>query len=261
MKSILTAFLIGASTLTATAQTAPTFTSSCDRENRNNSGSARACETRDLTLAALGGKTLTIDGNQNGGISVHGWDGPDVRVRALVQTWGGNAQQRLSAVQISTANNALRADAPSGDNWSVSYEVFVPRQSSLALTTKNGGISLEDVRGAITFQTQNGGVSLASVGGDVKGRTTNGGLSINLTGDKWDGSGLDIATTNGGISWLVPQNYSAQLTTSTSAGGVDANLPVVKNGTRGREIATTLGKGGAPVKAVTTNGGISIRQR
>lgn len=264
MKNLLTAVLISASALTAAAQSAPTFTSSCEREKRNNSGNdrtQRACESRDLTLPALGGKTLTIDGSQNGGIAVRGWSGAEVRVRAMVNTWGNNAQQRLSAVQISTDNNTLRANASGGDNWSVSYEVFVPQQTSLALNTNNGGISLEDVSGAITFQTTNGGVSLAGLGGDVKGRTSNGGLSITLTGDKWDGTGLDVATTNGGINWLVPQNYSAQLTTSTSAGGVDTELPVTKNGSRGRQIAATLGQGGAPIKAVTTNGGISVQQK
>jgi hypothetical protein len=264
MKNLLTALLFSAAVLSAAAQTAPAFTSSCDRENRNNSTNdrtQRACETRDLTLAALGGKTLTIDGSQNGGISVRGWNGTDVRVRAMVQTWGGNAQQRLSAVQIKTDNNRLRAEGSGSDNWSVSYEVFVPQQTSLALNTNNGGISLQDVSGAITFKTMNGGVSLTGLGGDVKGHTTNGGLSISLAGDKWDGTGLDVATTNGGITWLVPQNYSAQLLTSTSAGGVNADFPITRNGSRGREIAATLGKGGAPVKAITTNGGISVRQK
>jgi DUF4097 and DUF4098 domain-containing protein YvlB len=266
MKNLLTAVLVSTSVLTATAQTAPTFTSSCE-QSKNSSYRTdkpqRACETRDLTLPALGGKTLNIDGNRNGGITVRGWSGSDVRVRAIVQAWDNSeadAQKQLPTIRISTDNNTLRADAP-GETWAVSYEVYVPQQTSLALSTKNGGISLENVRGAINFTTTNGGVTLAGLGGDVKGRTTNGGLSIKLTGDKWEGTGLDVATTNGGITWDVPQNYSARLTTSTNVGGVKANLPITKNGMLGREIATTLGQGGAPVKAVTTNGGISVRQK
>ena len=36
-----------------------------------------------------------------------------------------------------------------GQNWSVSYEIFVPRNADLALRTHNGGISISDVRGKI----------------------------------------------------------------------------------------------------------------
>ncbi|GAB2476319.1 hypothetical protein GCM10011375_21780 [Hymenobacter qilianensis] len=263
MKNLLAALLLNTLALTAAAQTAPVFTSTCEGKYNSSSSETtkRICETRDLTMPALGGKTLTIDGRQNGGITVRGWSGSEVRIRAVVQAWGNTeaaARQQIPTIRISTANNTLRAEAPGGDTWSVSYEVFVPQQTSLALNTNNGGIRLQDVRGTITFETKNGGVSLAGVGGNVKGRTTNGGLDIQLTGDKWDGTGLDIATTNGGIKWEVPQNYSARLTTSTAVGGLKADLPITKNGMLGREIATTLGKGGAPVKAVTTNGGIKI---
>ena len=89
----------------------------------------------------------------------------------------------------------------------------------------------------------------------------NGGLSITLTGSKWDGKGLDVQTTNGGINWSLPQNYSAQLFTSTNLGNITSRgLTVTKSGFMHKEVAANLGKGGAPVKAVTTNGGISLEQ-
>ena len=43
------------------------------------------CEIREQTLAPSGG-TIAIDGRQNGGVSVKGWDQDQVLVRARVQT-------------------------------------------------------------------------------------------------------------------------------------------------------------------------------
>lgn len=259
MKSLLFALAL-TSSLAATAQTAPTFTSTC-REYDGGSHEKRFCETRDLTMPAPAGQALTIDGGQNGGISVKGWDGPDVRIRATIQTWGDTQEQvqaRAKDIRISTSGNTLQAS--STDHASVSFEVFVPRRQALALSTHNGGISLKELQGTITFRAQNGGVSLADLGGQVKGNTTNGGLSIHLSGRRWEGDGLDVATTNGGISWHLPADYSAQFFTSTNGGSIRTSLPTSKPEGNYREVKTTLGAGGQPVKAVTTNGGISIKQ-
>ena len=267
-KTLLSALAVACSSLSAAAQTAPEpqFKIGCQDGNwsGNNDENKHFCETRDLTMTAPTGQPLTIDGGANGGITVHGWSGPNVRIRAKVQSWANSdaeAQSRVKSVTISTANNTLRANGPSQDeHYSVSYEVFVPRQTALALNSVNGGISLDNMQSDIRFRAVNGGVSLTSLGGQVTGQTVNGGLNITLTGSKWDGKGLNVETTNGGIHWKLPQDYSAQLFTSTNMGGIRAGLPVAKSGFMHKEVVASLGKGGAPVKAVTTNGGITVNQ-
>ena len=87
----------------------------------------------------------------------------------------------------------------------------MPRNSNLDLTTLNGGIRITDVSGDISFRATNGGVSLDGLSGDVSGSTTNGGLNVELTGDEWDGAGMDVRTTNGGVKINVPDGYSARL--------------------------------------------------
>jgi DUF4097 and DUF4098 domain-containing protein YvlB len=101
---------------------------------------------------------------------------------------------------------------------------------------------------------------LAGLGGDVRGTTQNGGVNVTLTGNKWDGKGLDVTTTNGGITWRIPETYSAQLKTQTQHGGLSADYPMTVTGKIGRGLNTTLGQGGAPISVVTTNGGISLRR-
>ncbi|MFC6225205.1 DUF4097 domain-containing protein [Hymenobacter artigasi] len=268
MKTLLSTLALLAAALSTQAQTAPepTFKTTCDNHSSWSNGKAlkQFCETRDLTMAAPAGQPLTVSADPNGGITVHGWDGPNVRIRAKIQTWSNTeaeAAARARRLVVSASNNSVRTTDPEKENnWSVSYEIFVPRTTALALNTVNGGISLDNLQAAITFETTNGGVNLANLGGHVKGETTNGGVNITLSGSKWEGKGLDVATTNGGIHWKLPRTYSAQLFTSTNMGGIRTSLPVTKSGMFHKEVMASLGQGGATVKAVTTNGGIDVSQ-
>jgi hypothetical protein len=267
MKTLSAGLLLALATFSAAAQTAPAFTSTCTGQAWGNTASQHYCETRDLTLPGPGAQTLTIDGNANGSIAVKGWEGSQVLVRAKVSTWAktdAQAAQMAKQVTLNSKGNTLRADGPTQNEqgWAVSYEVFVPRHTALALNTVNGSITLRDLNSAVKFEAVNGSVSLNNVAGNVKGHTVNGGLNIKLTGATWEGEGLDVETTNGGITWDLPKNYSAKLFTSTTIGSIKAdNLPITKSGMMHKEIAASLGQGGPQVRAITTNGGIKVNQQ
>ena len=224
------------------------------------------CEIREQTLAASG-STINVDGRRNGGVSVKGWDRAEVLVRARVQAQAGSeaeARELAGQIRVETGGLQIHAVGPDqgeGRHWSVSYEVFVPRQSNLALKAHNGGISITDVRGQIEFEAHNGGVSLKGLAGNVRGQTTNGGLSIDLAGSRWEGEGMDVRTTNGGVNLQVPENYSARLETSTVNGGLNVGFPVAVEGRVKKELAVDLGSGGATLRAVTTNGGVSLKRK
>lgn len=275
MKSlfIFAVLAITGSPLTAAAQitTDPPFTLACrdsptnDGREEGPQGNQKFCEIRDLTMPVEASQPLVIDGGDNGGIIVQGWDGPGVRIRAKVQSWAPTAaaaQAQVQRITIHSDQNALRASAAPGDrSWAVSYEVFVPRRTTLTLTTVNGGITLANLQARITFRAVNGGVTLAGLGGQVTGTTVNGGLNIWLSGQQWEGTGLDVATTNGGITWQIPPHYSAQLVTSTRAGGLRSNLATTTTNHQHQAVNTQLGQGGATVKAVTTNGGVVMARQ
>jgi DUF4097 and DUF4098 domain-containing protein YvlB len=222
------------------------------------------CEIREQTLAPSG--PLSIDGRQNGGVSVKGWDQNQVLVRARIQTGALTAAEAAALgqqIRIETGGSKIFASGPDSDrdhNWSVSYEIFVPRRSDLSVETHNGGIAIAEVTGKIDFAATNGGVVLKRVGGAVRGSTTNGGLVIELAGDRWDGEMLDVRTTNGGVIMSIPENYSAHLETGTVNGGISVDFPVTVQGRINKELAVNLGSGGATVKATTTNGGVRIRR-
>jgi hypothetical protein len=239
-------------------------TMSCNDRNYNNDR-ATHCEMREDTIGGV--NPLDVDAGRNGGIHVRGWDRGDVLVRSRVQASANSdvdARRLVSGVRIDTSGGRVRADGPDtnrDENWSVSFEINVPRTAMLTLNTNNGGIAIEEFRGVAKFHARNGGLTLNNVGGDLRGETTNGGVTVDVTGDHWDGAGLDVETRNGGIRMTLPRGFSAQLETGTTHGGISVDFPVTVQGTFRSHLETTLGSGGPKLRAVTTNGGVTIRQR
>lgn len=231
-----------------------------------NNGRAQNCLIKESTIPATGA-AIMVDGKKNGGVSVKGWERAEIFARAKIQTWAeteAEAQSLTGQIRIETGGGRIQAEGPStsGEHgWAVSFEVFVPRNSDLNLITYNGGVSIADVRGRIEFEAHNGGVSLKRLAGSVKGNTVNGGLAIELNGDRWDGEGLNVKTTNGGVSMAIPDNYSARLETSTVNGGLKFDFPITAAGKIEREISTDLGSGGTTIRATTTNGGVTIKRK
>jgi putative adhesin len=222
------------------------------------------CEVREVTVPA-GRDLVEVDAAPNGGIDVEGWDRDHVRVLAKVVARGdseADARALASQVTIETAGR-VHAEGPrtqSPRSWHVSYRLSVPRGVRLDLRSLNGGISLRDVSGTVDLRTTNGGVSVTRASGRVTGRTTNGGLDVRLDGSAWDGEGLDLETSNGGVNLVVPEDYNAELQTGTVNGGLNLDFPLTVQGRVNRRIEVTLGRGGAPIRAVTTNGGIRLRR-
>jgi hypothetical protein len=261
---VLIAALVTFTGVAAFAQRDKDRSLSCRENNWYNDRLVGNCEIREQNLAP--GGPIAIDGRQNGGVSVKGWDQNQVLVRARVQTGAptaAEAQALGQQVRIETGGSKIFASGPENRenfHWDVSYEIFVPRRTDLSVETHNGGIAIADVNGRIDFTALNGGVVLKRVGGAVKGSTTNGGLVVELSGDRWDGETLDVSTTNGGVIMSVPENYSAHVETGTVNGSVNTDFPVTVQGKITKQLALNLGSGGATVRAMTTNGGVHLKK-
>jgi len=261
----LTAAVLG---VAVSAQTRRGSNRSTSCNDFGNSDRRSHCEVREETIPGGGVNPLDVDAGKNGGIRVRGWDRADVHVRAAVSAWAdtdAEARQIVSGVRIVTGGGTIHPEGPdtSGrdSSWAVSFELDVPRTAMLTLNAHNGGISIDDFQGAAKFHAVNGGVTLRNVSGDIRGEMVNGGLTIDLTGDHWNGPGLDVETRNGGIRMTLPEQYSAALETATTNGRINIDFPVTVQGRVTRSLTTTLGAGGAKLRAVTTNGGVTIRKQ
>jgi len=251
----------------------------CSNNNWSSDNKVSATQLREMNVAASG--TLTVDGRQNGGIQVRGEDRSDILVRACVQAWGSSDEDAKAVGEKVTINTSgtIRADGPSensngwnNNGWSVSYQILTPRNTNLNLTARNGGITITGIDGTAQFETMNGGVFLSDDAGNFNGKTTNGGVFVKLAGQSWRGGGLDVTTTNGGVNVEMPQNYAAHVETGTVNGGFSSDIAALQpqkddnrdnNGwvgyrPRKTKISADLNGGGAPIRLITTNGGVHI---
>lgn len=241
----------------------------CSDNSWSNNNRASFREVREMKLPASG--SLRVDGGRNGGVSVKGENRSDILVKACVNTWADSDEAaKAVAVRIRIGTSPeVKADGGDDSNYSVSYEIRVPQSTNLKLNAHNGGISISSVDGMLEFETTNGGVNLQDVAGDVVGRTTNGGVNVRLSGNSWKGNGLNVTTSNGGVNLTLPANYAANIETGTVNGGFRSDIPSLNITTddekgewsgrsQAKRITTSLNGGGAPVKVLTTNGGIRI---
>jgi DUF4097 and DUF4098 domain-containing protein YvlB len=232
------------------------------------------CEARDshednrYTVAVEKSGTLAgaalerINPSPNGAVIIHGSDRNDVSIRACIHATAPSEQEARSLandIQISKGAGNIEPDGPRTDHdrhWSVSYEIWLPKQSNLDVKTVNGAIKIADVRGTIDTSNVNGGMELLRLGGEVKSSTVNGGVKVELGGSTWEGNGLSVSTTNGGIRFNVPASYSANVETSTVNGGIHCDFPISVQGRLEKHVSFQLGSGGPQIRTSTVNGGI-----
>jgi DUF4097 and DUF4098 domain-containing protein YvlB len=223
------------------------------------------CTVRVVGMRATG-RPIAVDGNENGGVEVLGWDRDSIEIHARISTRARSedeARQLAERIQVRVTDDPIRADGPAtgfGRSWAVSYVIYAPRKSDLSLETHNGPIGVHAVTGRMELRAVNGPITLRQLAGDVRARTTNGPISVSLDGARWQGTGLDAQTTNGPVTISVPEGYSAHLEAGTENGPMSVGFPVTVQGRIGRRISADLGGGGPTVRAVTTNGPVTLRR-
>ena len=221
-------------------------------------GRVSHCDVRRFSYAR-GSKNFAINGGQNSGMTVMGWDRDSVRILYRV-TARAHTEERARAlaaeIGLELSEGWLRPAGPAENRtewWSVEIKAWVPSATNVAAETHNGPLGLRGVRGTMDLKSMNGPVSLVDVAGAVQARVENGPLYVALSGSHWDGTGLDAAAENGPVTLDLPADYSAHLVTGTINGPQDIDYAVQSS--RGQSwIDTKLGKGGPLVRVVTTNG-------
>jgi DUF4097 and DUF4098 domain-containing protein YvlB len=167
-------------------------------------------------------------------------------------------------VLIDASGGHVQARGPQALNhagWSVSFEIFVPQATSVTVKTRNGGINVSDVRGSLKFEATNGGINLHRLAGDINGSTVNGGVNIELTGAAWEGNQIQVTTKNGGVTFALPENYSAHFQTETQNGDLRSEFPLnIREERKSRTHDFITGGGGAIIHVKTQNGGVTLKR-
>ncbi len=237
------------------------------REHGDWHSRGRFCDVR-VERTAMPGGTLDIDARENGGVDVVGGSGSGLIVHELIEAEGStDAEARDIASQVHVKlGSMIRADGPPQEGhrrqWTVSYRIEVARKVDISAESTNGPLSATDIAGHLDLRTENGPISLEDLGGTVNARTENGPLEVNLSGSRWDGTGLDAETENGPVEMNIPSNYSAHLETGTVNGPMSIGFPITVEGRLDvKRLSLDIGGGGPTVRAVTTNGPVTVDRR
>ncbi len=150
------------------------------------SGEKAACERRTYTLPATG--TFSLVQNNYEDVKVSAWDRDSIKVEMVVvarrSSTVEDARADVQQVRLTDEDVTLRPTGPAEDApgwWSVSYEIRVPAQTTLEITSDNADITARNVAGAHVLTSKNGDVSYTfPKGADAELRitTTYGGIDL-----------------------------------------------------------------------------------
>lgn len=210
----------------------------------------------------------------DGPITVHGWDKAEVMYKA---TKHGNDEEQLKEVRIETDQQgpAVSVIAKSNDDsgW-VSLDVFVPRNSSVHVSSEDGQLTLQGVTGELTLRTGDGGIEVIDSQGQLKVSSGDGHIRIAnfegqadaRTGDgaiSLDGrfSSLTARTGDGSISLAVAPD--SNFTIETDAAGItNQGLTISEDvAPSSRTKRWKVGRGGNVFVLYTGEGSIILRPR
>lgn len=247
------------------------------------SDSLRLVERESKVFQVSGTPTLNLS-TFDGYITVRAWDKQEVQFTVSkrastdqqMRAVHTNFNQNGSNIHFSSNfddSNARREGDVAYSNPVVNVEVFVPRSSSLRLTTGDGRLEVEGVNGSLTLTTGDGRIDVRDSHGRLMARTGDGRIDVqNFEGDvdanTGDGriyldgrfSGVMANTGSGSIMLSVPSDFNA--TIETNAEGVDnVGLSLSEeSAAAGRLKRWKLGQGGKVFKLTTGDGRVVLRR-
>lgn len=201
--------------------------------------------------------------NVNGPVEVEGWDKNEVEIHAVKIAKEKESDIDRVSIEISAKADDVsvvtRYPQDEGVEVAVVYTVRVPHGARVEhLGTVNGTLKVAGVDAVEDLRTVNGNIEVYEGGGSVHAHTTNGNLHLELLRIPAD-KGMSAETTNGSVQLALPQDTQANLEARSMNGSFYSELPVsFESSQRPRETRGKLGKGGAPIRLSTINGGIRI---
>jgi DUF4097 and DUF4098 domain-containing protein YvlB len=230
--------------------------------------------TQELSAASLEKLELST---VNGGITCVGSETDTItiiatkKVRARDEEMARTIMEQVE-VDIQTDGGVLRVKTKvpesSGSFWkwltrqhvdaSVSYQITGPSTFFAKLTSVNGGIKVDSLRGGVSMETVNGGIHGEQLSGAVRARTVNGAIHCELAKDSLlENSSYE--TVNGGIKVGLPKDAAFEMKISTVNGRIHSDFVSSAESEKKRgKLEGSINGGGSKVKLSTVNGSASI---
>src|SRR5271155_3213924 len=201
--------------------------------------------------------------NVNGPVQVEGWDRDVIEIHAVKIAKENDSDLDRVSIEVDAKPNDVsvvtRYPQNEGVEVAVEYTIRVPHSARVEhIGTVNGTVKIAGVESVEELRTVNGNIEVYEGGGSVHARTTNGNVHVELS-RAMDDKGMTAETTNGSLLLAVPQDTQANLEARSLNGNFYSELPLsLESSLKPREMRGKYGKGGAPIKLNTINGGIRV---
>ena len=175
---------------------------------------ATAQETKSFSVTGAPRVTLnTFDGR----VTVHGWDKPEVSYTATKQAHDENVLKDISIQAQQQGQEISISATQENEDGSVNFDLFVPRQSTLHVSSGDGALNLEGVSGQITLRSGDGPIEVSNGGGQLQVNTGDGVIKV----IRFQGQ-VDARTGDGAIA--LDGNFN-ELSARTGDGEISLTVP------------------------------------
>jgi len=227
------------------------------------------------SFAVSGSPRVTIN-TFDGQVTIHGWDKPEVMYNATKGAPDENSLKEIT-IQAQQTGGVITITANNNDQQygSVNFDVYVPRKSSLHVSSGDGALNLDGVSGQITLRSGDGPIEVANGGGELQVNTGDGVIRVikfegqvdARTGDgeiALDGNfnSLSARTGDGQISLTVPAGSSFTIETNAPDEISNEGFNVAEDVTPSPRVKRwRIGNGGKIFVLKTGDGKILLRPR
>jgi DUF4097 and DUF4098 domain-containing protein YvlB len=237
--------------------------------------SERFIDKETKTFSVSGTPRITLS-TFDGQVTVRGWDKHEVTYNATkgaadeetLKQISIQSQQQGDAISINTINTE-------DVNGRVNFELYVPRQSTLHVSSGDGALNLDGVTGQITLRSGDGPIEVANGGGQLQVNTGDGLIRVikfegqvdARTGDgpiALDGNfnGVSARTGDGEITLSVPAGSSFTIETNSMEDLGNEGFVVAEDITPSPRLKRwRIGNGGKLFILKTGEGKILLRPR
>jgi DUF4097 and DUF4098 domain-containing protein YvlB len=206
----------------------------------------------------------------NGNINVLGSEESDCAVTAKITARGWSEEEAKAVadqVKVTIVTTEKKTEIvvhkpkiELGRHIGISFDIRIPGDSRLDLSTCNGNITSSDVAGPVEISTCNGNVSCRNVAQNVKAQTTNGNIDVFCSPEADSLKTVHAKALNGAIKFKSPNDYSARVDASTFNGAVHSDIPIsVKGKIKRNRLKGIIGEGKGTLHLRTFNGVIFIQ--
>lgn len=173
----------------------------------------------------------------SGSINVIGYDGKEVVVKASVQERNSSEKSKNGLKRISNSSLKIGAEERNNTvriindniNRETNFEIKVPRNFSLKLSTvNNGDINVQGVNGEMEVSNVNGKITLQDIGGSASADTTNGDIRI-VFETVTVNAGMAFSSFNGDVDITFPSSLKADVKLKSEMGDIFTDFDMVVN--------------------------------